>query len=127
MRNFSGFLASILVVSTTFGGTIRDDRLDQRYRDMGSQYAAEGEVQFSDSQGSFLASGTLVGDRWILTAAHVVDAGTAPFGNRHVVTFRYQPIPIGKRQAAAGATSAASTFVATPPVNASQRARMTST
>ncbi|HEY8665386.1 MAG TPA: trypsin-like serine protease [Tepidisphaeraceae bacterium] len=63
-------------MSTTFGGTIRDDRLDQRYRDMGSQYAAEGEVQFSDSQGSFLASGTLVGDRWILTAAHVVDAGT---------------------------------------------------
>ncbi len=44
---------------------IRHDRADQRYLDLGAAYPAVGRV------GRRVGDGTLIGSRWVLTAAHV--------------------------------------------------------
>lgn len=56
--------------------TIRHDRLDSSYTDLGALFPATGRVTWP----GFIASGNFIGNfggfGWVLTAAHVVDDGT---------------------------------------------------
>lgn len=59
---------------------IRHDRPDQRYLDLGAHYPAVGKV------GRRMGDGTLIGDRWVLTAAHVAN-GLMRRGGDPIVIF----------------------------------------
>jgi hypothetical protein len=63
--------------SPVSAGTIRDDRSDSLYLDLGAlpQYASVG--QFIGNGGGFAASGVLIAPNWALTAAHVVVAASS--------------------------------------------------
>ncbi|NOT09417.1 MAG: trypsin-like serine protease, partial [Gemmatimonadales bacterium] len=58
-------LLSILIASPPGAIVVRHDRPDQRYLELGARYSAVGRV------GPRLGDGTLIGPRWVLTAAHV--------------------------------------------------------
>lgn len=79
--------ALLLATAPLQAGTIRSDRLDSQYTSLADEplYASVGEFQWVQSGGSYLASGTLINDQWVLTAAHVV-SGITP-GNRKTMTF----------------------------------------
>lgn len=68
-------------VASARAGTIRHDRGDSFYRNLAAEpsFAAVGKITGGETGGGFLASGTLVRDQWVLTAAHVVD-GVDGFG-----------------------------------------------
>jgi hypothetical protein len=73
-------LAVLVLLSGAVGvssaGTIRSDRSDSLYLNLGAQpaYADVGQIQFSTSAGNYLGSGTLIAPNWVLTAGHVVDS-----------------------------------------------------
>ena len=59
---------------SSFGGTIRHDRLDSQYTDLAadSRYQSVGKFLYSvQGLGSYLASGVLISPQWVLTAGHV--------------------------------------------------------
>ena len=58
-------------------GTIRHDRDPLQYLNYGAQHAAVGRFDIAKSEPGFVASGTLIGDRWVLTAAHTFDNATS--------------------------------------------------
>ena len=64
-------------VSFASAGTIRHDRDDQAYLDLGAQFASVGFIEGSTASSGFAASGILIADDWVLTAAHVVDDATS--------------------------------------------------
>ncbi|MCY2932148.1 MAG: trypsin-like serine protease [Planctomycetota bacterium] len=70
----AAFLAFLLAASVARAGTIRADRTDSQYTALAapSAYASVGKFLWTESAGQYLASGTLINDQWVLTAAHVV-------------------------------------------------------
>jgi hypothetical protein len=68
-----------LVVPFTQAGTIRDDRNPDLYLQLGAttQYASVGQLRINTLDGTYLGSGTLIANNWILTAAHCVDQATS--------------------------------------------------
>jgi len=68
-------LGACLFAGSASAGTIRHDRSDQLYLDLAQepQYQSVGLINIGGYQGS----GTLVAGRWVLTAAHVVEDGSA--------------------------------------------------
>jgi secreted trypsin-like serine protease len=77
----------VLVVASAQAGTIRDDVSDSLYTGLANEsaYASVGEFQWQESGSEYLASGSLINDQWVLTAAHVVDGITS--GNIGTMTF----------------------------------------
>ena len=81
-KRFAYAIETILIFAiahaTSIAGTIRHDRSDQLYLNLAaeSQYAAVGRFDWTIPGGSGLASGTLINDQWVLTAAHVADDAT---------------------------------------------------
>ena len=60
-------------------GTIRDDRDPQAYLNLAAapEYASVGRFDLTKWEPGFSASGTLIDDNWILTAAHVMEGTTS--------------------------------------------------
>ena len=71
----------------THAGTTRHDRLDSQYTSLAAEswYSPVGEVLWTQQGGNYLASGTLINDQWVVTAAHVV-SGINP-GNIGTMTY----------------------------------------
>ena len=99
--------ASTLVVMTVAlaaasgparAGTIRHDRDPQQYLDLGAapEYASVGKFDLTKFQPGYAASGTLVDDNWVLTAAHAFDgttSGTFTVGGKSYAVERWVTHP----------------------------------
>ena len=75
IRSIALALACIGAVPS-LAGTIRDDRADSLYTSLAADpmYQAVGKVNWTVANvGTFIASGTLISSRWVLTAAHCTD------------------------------------------------------
>lgn len=87
-KALSRVLVPVLLAAVPLqAGTIRDDRLDGQYTALANQqaFAAVGQFDWWERGRSYLASGTLINNQWVLTAAHVV-SGIKP-GNIGTMTF----------------------------------------
>ena len=64
----------LLAAGAAQAGTILDNVSDSQYTSLAQQgvYASVGEFQWEYNGGSYLASGILINNHWVLTAAHVV-------------------------------------------------------
>ena len=58
---------------SSFGGTIRHDRLDSEYTALAadSRYQSVGKFLYSVGSSGYIASGVLISSQWVLTAGHV--------------------------------------------------------
>ncbi|MCE5278126.1 MAG: trypsin-like serine protease [Planctomycetaceae bacterium] len=73
-------LSLVLVLcSPAFSGTIRDDRSQSQYLSLGasSAFASVGMFDYYSGSSHYLASGTLIANNWVLTAAHVTSGATS--------------------------------------------------
>ena len=71
---FAILLLVVGICVPAFGGTIRHDRDQQQYLDLAQspQFASTGRFSITRGIPGFNGSGVLVGDRWVLTAAHLI-------------------------------------------------------
>lgn len=79
MRKFIlGLAAAMMVATPAWAVTIRTDRSDSLYQNLGNSaaYSSVGQVLSSDPTGSYAASAVLIAPNWALTAAHVTDGAT---------------------------------------------------
>lgn len=80
---FRALVASIICCLLTpyvaRAGTIRHDRDPQAYLDLGARpaYASSGSLNITRSMPDVVGSATLVADRWVVTAAHLLEGATA--------------------------------------------------
>jgi hypothetical protein len=77
MRRVLASVIGLAIASTSFAGTVRDDRSDSLYLNLGSLYPSVGQILGADATSSFAASAVLVSQDWALTAAHVTSGATS--------------------------------------------------
>jgi len=75
------FVAILAAGGSARGGTIRADRSDSLYTSLAAlpAFACVGEFQWTEADGDYLASGVLINDQWVLTAAHVTVGVTSEY------------------------------------------------
>lgn len=66
-------LVAALPIGRASAGTIRHDRDAAAYEKLGRKFEPVGQVFGQDSYGAWAGSGTLIGGRWVLTAAHIAE------------------------------------------------------
>jgi hypothetical protein len=77
MRCLLAFVIGLAIASSSLAGTVRDDRSDSLYLNLGSLYPSVGQILGADATSSFAASAVLVSQDWALTAAHVTSGATS--------------------------------------------------
>ena len=79
-------------VSAIPAGTIRHDRSDALYTELADDtaYQSVGSISWRQGGGAFAASGVLISNDWVLTAAHVVEGNNFQGGGITNLTFRVE-------------------------------------
>jgi hypothetical protein len=74
----AGFLVIVGIASTASAITIRDDRSQSLYLNLGSQaiYGSVGRIDEKAGSSAYIGSGTLIAPNWVLTAGHMVSDAT---------------------------------------------------
>jgi len=72
-------LIAVGLASTASAITIRDDRSQSLYLNLGSQaiYGSVGRIDEKAGSSAYIGSGTLIAPNWVLTAGHMVSDATA--------------------------------------------------
>lgn len=69
-------VAVVAAAAPASAGIIRHDVSDSQYLSLANQYSSVGRVGITGS--GFTASGVLIADNWVLTAAHLMDSNLQP-------------------------------------------------
>jgi hypothetical protein len=75
----AGLLVIVGLAATASAITIRDDRSQSLYLNLGSQaiYGSVGRIDEKAGSSAYIGSGTLIAPNWVLTAGHMVSDATA--------------------------------------------------
>jgi hypothetical protein len=74
----AGLLVIVVLASTASAITIRDDKSQSLYLNLGSQaiYGSVGRIDEKAGTSAYIGSGTLIAPNWVLTAGHMVSDAT---------------------------------------------------